>query len=346
MSATDRDVFLAERKHGLGGSDIAAMLGLSPYKTPLRLWMDKTGRDESEPDGEALERMHWGTVLEDIVARHYAETRGVKVQRINQILHHPEVAIAIANVDRFVLDPGKRAYWSEDAGHVMGARNVLEVKTAHALARRSADWGEPGTDEVPVQYWMQCTWYLGITGLPFADLAVLFGGQKFETYTIAFNRAIFDDMLAEADIWWKKHILDDIPPEPSTEDDARRLWKSHLAGKEKIVDATVADAVQLLAETKAGIAKLEKEEQQLRDRITCAFGDAEAISYMGRKLATWKRNKDGQRTNWKDAADQLKGWMIANDIEGGVDAVRDIIDENTTTTEGARVLRLNAKELS
>ena len=340
-----REEWLLARRQGIGGSDIAAMLGLSPYKTPLQLWMDKTGRDESEPDGEALERMHWGTVLEDIVARHYSEVRGVKVQRINQILHHPEVAIALANIDRAVLEPGKRAYWSEDAGRVMGARNVLEVKTAHALARHSADWGEAGTDEVPQQYWMQCQWYLGITGLPFADLAVLFGGQKFATYTIAFDRKIFDDMLAEADAWWKRHILDDIPPEPYTEDDARRLWKSHLAGKEKIVDAEIAADVQELAETKAEIAKLEKHEQELRDAITCAFGDAEAISYMGRKLATWKRNKDSQRTNWKDAADQLKGWMIENDIEGGVDAVRDIIDENTTTTEGARVLRLNTKEL-
>lgn len=340
MNAPTREEFLKRRMAGIGGSDIAAILGLSPYKTGLQLWMEKTGRDITEPDGAALERMHWGVVLEDVVARHYSEVRGVKIQRINQQLVHPECAIALANIDRAVLEEGKRARWDEKAGRVVGARNVLEVKTAHALAQNGADWGEAGTDEVPQQYWTQCQWYMGITGLPFADLAVLFGGQKFVTYTIPFERDLFDDMLAEADRWWRAHVVADLPPTATTEDDARRLWKAHTAGRERIVDANTATAVDELRAIKEQIKALEQKEQALRDCITCAFEDAEAISYMGRKLATWKQNKASQRTDWKATADQIKGWMIENEIEGGVDAVRDIIDSNTTETEGARVLRL------
>ena len=104
-----REDWLQARKAGIGGSDIAALLGLSKYKTPLQLWMDKTGRADENFDADSLERMHWGTVLEDVVARHYADQRGVKVQRINQILHHPAVAIAMANIDRAVVEPGSRA---------------------------------------------------------------------------------------------------------------------------------------------------------------------------------------------------------------------------------------------
>lgn len=340
MNAPTREEFLQRRMAGIGGSDIAAILGLSPYKTGLQLWMEKTGRDTSEPDGAALERMHWGVVLEDVVARHYSEVRGVKIQRINQQLVHPECAIALANIDRAVLEEGKRARWDDKAGRVVGARNVLEVKTAHALAQNGAEWGEAGTDEVPQQYWTQCQWYMGITGLPFADLAVLFGGQKFVTYTIPFERDLFDDMLAEADRWWKAHVVADLPPPATTEDDARRLWKSHTAGREKIVDANTAAAVEELRAIKEQMKALEAQEQALRDCITCAFEDAEAITYMGRKLATWKQNKASKRTDWKATADQIKGWMIENEIEDGVDAVRDIIDSNTTETEGARVLRL------
>lgn len=331
MNAITREDFLARRSTGIGGSDIAALLGLSPYKTPLQLWAEKTGRGSDEPSAEALERMHWGTVLEDVVARHYAEIRGVRVQRINQQLAHPDCEIALANIDRAVIEEGKRARWDDATGHVLGARNVLECKTAHAMAYKSAEWGEPGTEEVPQAYWTQCQWYLGITGLPFADLAVLFGGQRFVTYTIPFERDLFHDMLAEASGWWERHVVADVPPHPSTEDDARRLWRSHVAGREKIVSVTVADAVRQLIETKAEISALEQEEQQLRDIVTCEFGDAESIACMGRRLATWKQNKPSTKIDWKA-------------VRADLGLADDYLSNFTTQTEGARVLRLNTKE--
>lgn len=340
MNTPNREAFLAQRRAGIGGSDIAALLGLSPWKTPLQLWMDKTGRSEENFAPDAVERMHWGTVLEDVVARHYADVRGVRVQRINQQLRHPECSIALANIDRAVLEEGKRARWDDATGRVLGARNVLECKTAHALAQNNAEWGEPGTDEVPQQYWMQCTWYLGITGLPFADLAVLFGGQRFVTYTIGFDQTLFDDMLTEAASWWQRYVVADMPPPATTEDDARRLWKSHTAGREVIVDSRVAAAVEDLHAIKAQIKDLEEREREARNIILPAFEDAEAITHMGRRLATFKQNKASNRTDWKEAAHDIKGWLLEQQIDGGVDAVRDIIDSNTAETEGARVLRL------
>ncbi|MDY0074069.1 MAG: YqaJ viral recombinase family protein [Thauera sp.] len=339
-----REEFLKQRMSGIGGTDISAILGLSPYKSALQLWLEKTGRDLSEPDSASMERMHWGTVLEDVVAKHYAEVTGSKIQRINQQMQHPDVAIARANIDRAVLYNGSRARWCDKTGMVIGAEKILEVKTAHAMAANGPSWGEPGTDEIPEHYWMQVQWYMGITGIHDADLAVLFGGQKFEIYHIEFDRDLFNDALAEADRWWQAHIVADLPPPAATEDDARRLWPSHSEGKEKIVDATVAEAVEKLQAIKAEIKELEQLEQQAKDTICSAFGDAEAITYMGRKLATWKKNRDGQRTNWKQIASDIKGWMIENEIEEGVDAVRDIIDSNTTETEGARVLRIAASK--
>ncbi len=328
MNAPDRTEFLARRRSGIGGSDIAAVLGISPWTTPVQLWLDKTGRaPDLPPDEDAAERMHWGRVLEDVVARHFAESRDVRVQRINTLLRHPEVAIAIANIDRAVVEEGSRARWDDDAGRVLGASAVLECKTAHALARSSADWGEPGTDNVPAHYFAQCLWYGGIAGLPAAHLAVLFGGQKFVTYTIETNRELFDDMLAEAAAWWQKHVVADTAPDPQTEDEARRLWARHVAGRERIVDVTVAEAVDDLARIKAEIKTLEEREQQARDRITSAFGDAEAIGYMGRRLATWKANKDGQRTDWRAVAEALA-------------PPAELIAQHTITTPGARVLRL------
>ena len=343
MNAPDRTAWLAERRTGIGGSDIAALLGLSPNKTPLQLWLNKTGRaDDAPTDPDAEERMHWGTVLEDVVARHYAERRDVRVQRINDTLRHPDVNIALANIDRAVLEPGSRARWDDKAGRVLGACRLLEVKTAHALARNGAEWGNPGSDEVPQAYWLQCQWYLGISGLPFADLAVLFGGQKFVEYTIPADATLFADLLDEAHGWWQRHVVADTPPEPRTEDDARRLWKSHIAGREKIVDATVAEACVALAAARTTMKAIEQEEQRQRDIVCSAFGEAEAISYMGRKLATWKANKDSQKTDWRSVADDLRN-AVSMDADDPV--FRVAVARNTTTTEGARVLRLNTKEL-
>lgn len=329
----NREDWLKERQSGIGGSDIAALLGLSPYKTPLQLWLEKTGREEPQHDSDALERMHWGTVLEDVVARHYSHLHDVRVQRINDTLRHPQAPVALANIDRAVVEPGSRARWDDDARRVLGASRLLEVKTAHALARHGADWGSPGSDEVPQHYWLQCQWYLGITGLPFADLAVLFGGQKYAEYVIASDSGLFDDLIAEADGWWRRHILADTPPDPSTEDEARQLWKSHVAGKAKIVDVTVAEAVDRLAEIKGEIMRLEEEAQRQRDIILPAFGDAEEITYMGRRLATWRRNKDSVVTDWKALVHYH--WPVPP---------AELIEQFTTTKPGARVLRLNTKE--
>lgn len=345
MNAPTREEFLLRRRSGIGGSDISAILGLNPYKTPFQLWLDKTGRAEDEQrDPDAIERMHFGNVLEGVVAAEYSARTGHKVQRINQQLQHPSLEIAVANIDRAVIEPGKRARWDDAAGRVLGASHILECKTAHAMARHSPEWGEAGSDEVPQSYWLQCMWYLGITGLPRADLAILFGGQKFVTYTIKRDDGVIADLLTEADAWWRKHVTADVPPDPHSEDEARQRWASHTAGKELIVDATVADAVQQLAEVKATIDELERQEQELRDTICTAIGDAESISYQGRKLATWKQNRPGSKTDWKAVASDIKAYMIDHDIEGGVDDVRDIIDQNTTTTEGARVLRLIASK--
>lgn len=335
MNAPTRAEFLAERNKGLGGTDMSVIIGLSPYKTPLELWMEKTGRAEQQPAPDAEERMYWGTVLEDVVARRYADLTGRKIQRVNDPLVHSG-GVVRGNIDRAIVNPAIAGNVRFKDGRLTTDR-ILEVKTAHAMSASSADWGTPGTDEIPQHYWIQVQTYLGLAQCEVADLAVLFGGQKFATYTIAADAELFADLVEEGRQWWERHVVADVPPAPTTEDDARRLWKSHIAGREKIVDVLVADAVQQLAETKEQIKALEKKEQELRDVIVTEFGEAEAISYMGRKLATWKANKASSKTDWKAVAESLAG-----KIDPEIFAL--VRDQHTITTEGARVLRLNTKE--
>ena len=331
--ALERQAFLDARRQGIGGSDIAAILGLSPYKTPFQLWQEKTGRFEDSFGPEQEERMHWGNVLEDVVARHYANKTGCRVQRINSQMRHRQYPVIIGNVDRVRVAEGSRARWDDKEGRVLGADAVLEVKTASAFAARdSENWGEAGTDAVPQHYWMQVQHYLGITGLPVAELAVLFGGQEFRAYRIEADTALHADIFAHATDWWQRHVVADLPPDPTTEAEARLAWKATRTGATVAADPDVAQAVFNLKEVKRQIDDLKAQETALRDLICPAFGDAEALLWQGQKLATWKANKPSQKTDWQAVAAALG-------------ASPELIAQHTTTTEGARVLRLiNPKE--
>lgn len=328
MNAPARAEFLARRQSGIGGSDLAALLGLSPYKTPFQLWQEKTGRFQPEFSPEQEERMHWGNVLEDVVAKHYAELRGCKVQRINAQMAHRDWPVIIGNVDRVRVTEGSRARWDAEAGRVLGADAVLEVKTASAFAASDGiEWGEAGTDQVPQHYWLQVQHYLGIAGLGWADLAVLFGGQQFRTYTIHADTALHNDLFEQASAWWQRHVVADCPPDPTTETEARLAWISHRAGKSVIITSEVAQAVEDLRYVKSQIKSLEEEEQLLRDLICPAFGDAEVLTHAGQKLATWKANKPSQKTDWKTLAT-------------AVGFTAELAEAHTITTPGQRVLRL------
>lgn len=329
----NRDAWLAERRTGIGGSDIAAVLGMSPYKTPFQVWLEKTARAIEQTTPEQEERMHWGNVLEDVVARHYATVRLCAVQRINKMMRHRKHDCLLANVDRVRVVPGSRARLDEQRAMVLGADAVIECKTASAFALRTDGasdaygWGDPGTDQVPQHYWLQVQHYMGITGIEQAEIAVLFGGQKFATYSVSFDAALMRDVFEQAAAWWVQHIVGDIPPNPQSETEARIAWAASKEGKVAQATDEVARAVQELQEVRAAIAHLQEQEQQLRDRITCAIGDAEALVWHGQPIATWKSNKPSQKTDWQAVA------MAAG-------ASQALIDANTETKPGTRVLRI------
>lgn len=326
MDMNVRAAFLAQRKKGIGGSDIATILNLNPWKTPYELWLDKTSQDIEELSADTEERMMWGNTLEDIVAKHYSSVTDNKVQRLNQQLVG-SVSIAVANPDRFIVESGSRVRWDDKEQRVLGASKVLEVKTAHAMSLNSPDWGEAGTDEVPSNYWCQVQWYMGISGVHKADLAVLFGGQKFRIYHIDFDSEFFESAVNIAAKWWQDHVLTGIAPDPNTEAEARIKWRNSTQGKELIAGVDIADLIGQLNEVKAAIKELELDEQAIKDKIIPAFQDAETLTYMGSRIATYKQNKPSLKTDWKAAY---------NDLAPSPEH----IEAWQTETPGARVLRL------
>lgn len=213
-----REEWLQARRAGLGGSDMGAILGLSKFKTPVDVWMEKTGR--SEGSTETLQ-MRFGSYAEEFVAREYCAKTGHAVQRFTSMLRHPDAPI-LGNVDRLVVPAGAKI-----AAHKSEIRTDLglECKTASAFAAMdAAEWGEEGTDLVPPSYLVQCTTYMALTGCNAWDLAVLFGNQEVRVYNLRRDRELEAEIIARASEWWNRHVIADVPPAPTCEADVRLLF--------------------------------------------------------------------------------------------------------------------------
>jgi len=264
----ERSKFLEQRRKGIGGSDAAAVLGLSKWKTAYDVFLDKTGKAEPTPDNDA---MLWGRLLEPVIRQQYADRTG-RVVVMPEMLRDAKDSYIVANVDGLCAD------------------RVLEIKTA----RTSKDWGEEGSDEVPMQYFLQCQHYMLVTGRPAADIAVLIGASDFRIYTIEANEKLFGVMRASYADFWNEHVLKDVPPEAVSYADAVAQYK---VSNGQTIEATpdvlkMVDALKALQEKQKALAE---EETALKGSIMAFMKDNEALTVDGLTRVSWKTSKAAER---------------------------------------------------
>ena len=154
----------AARATGIGGSEIAAVLGLSPYESRFSLWHRKNGLVAPV---EETGVMYWGKALEPVICNEYAKRHPEQHVAPAGTYHGPGRPWQIANPDRLLIAADNTV-------------EVLEAKTS----RDAEGWGEEDTDEVPVYYRAQVRWYLDALGLTTARIAVLISGSDYREYTV------------------------------------------------------------------------------------------------------------------------------------------------------------------
>ena len=274
--------FLENRKKGIGGSDVAAILGFSPYKSPYQLWLDKTGRSEKKVQNESA---HFGHLLEDVVAKEFSRRAGLKVQRVTQQLFLEDHPWALGNIDRAVINP-------EISGNVrfkdgaLTTDQLLECKTASEYMSKL--FGEEGSDQVPDYYLTQCLWYLMITGCQIIHLAVLIGGNKFRMYRIERDEDLIQSIFEHVKSFWFNHVIADVPPDPTCFDDVLHRWSKHVVGKQ--VEANF-EQIKLGEElvTVQNRQKSDKaREDEIKLKIVSTMQDAEMMISQGKILFTYK----------------------------------------------------------
>lgn len=279
----DRETWLTIRQSGIGSSDAAAAVGLNPYKSQLELWMEKTGRlntrtethdNTNEDDNTPL---FWGTVLEPIVAEHYARRTGFKVRRVNAILQHPTYPWMLANLDREVVGSD--------------AVQVLECKTAGINGAKL--W----RDGVPEYVQLQVMHQLAVTGQQAADVAVLVGGHELRTYRLERDDALIEGLITlEAEFW--RHVEEDIPPPADASDSAGAALRALFpSDDQRTIDVSeqpeLTQAFEQLQQIRSDLEHSKRTEAQLKHQLQQAMGSASVAEFPTGRL-TWKKSTDTQ----------------------------------------------------
>lgn len=293
--------FLKRRKTGIGGSDVAAVLGLSKWKTPYQLWLDKTSDNVVEEESEIL---HFGQVLEQVVADEYARRNHVKVQRRNRSYRHPEHPELIGNIDRYIVGGG-----------------ILECKTADKFTAHL--WGENNSDEIPDYYLVQVQHYMHVTGYHEAALAVLIGGNEFRQYEVSYDKELAEFAAAKCVEFWQTFVVPRVAPPAFSGDDLAEYYRGR-SGATVTAPPYIARFVSELKEVKQRIKSEEARAEDLAGAIKVFMGESSADTLLdaaGTKLATWKQAKDSVRrsTDWEALA-----------AECGIDS--ELIRQYTTET--------------
>lgn len=290
-----REEWLAARKPYIGGSEVAIILGLSPWKTPVDLWLEKTGRRQTEDTPS--EAMRLGNELEDYAARRYSEATGRQVRNFGYMVLDDDAHI-VADVDRLVVPEGAATAAHHDE---IRTNRILECKTSGVA------W-EDG--EVPAHYQAQVQTYLALTGCDIADFSVLFLAPRRDfrgDLSVERDDAVCAAIRAKVKEWFERHVSGDTAPEARCEADCKALWASSR-GIEIAATGEVAQAVADLRATSDQIKSLEAHEEELRMVIMRHMGDADTlVDATGHKLATWKSPKASAKTDWKAVAAAMEG---------------------------------------
>lgn len=310
---------LAARRGGIGASDVAAVLGFDRYRTPLDVWLDKTGK---APPFAGNEFTEWGNRLEPVVVEAVIErfeaAGQVVVARQVGTLVDPDEPWILATPDR-VLETRDYAAWG------------LEVKCRGAYDAKA--WGPEGTDEIPDAVACQVAWNLHVTGFARWDVAALIGGNSLRRYTVHRDDELLAGILDRVRDFWTRHVLADVPPPLTGESGAHYVLDRYRTAGDLIVPATpdTEEALGRLATVREHLKALEAEKLDMETAIKAAIGGAKGIEGAAGR-AVWSQVKGRTTIDWEAVARSLA-------VFSGEENLRQYIAEYTTTGQPTRQFR-------
>lgn len=266
---------------GIGGSDIAAILGLSPWASPWDVYLRLT-EGQSAPDSGVMQS---GRYYEQGVCDWYLDQlRGLGVEATAKTPEILSRGVLRASVDRIVTNG--EGQWG------------LEIKTAGSRD----GWGEEGSDQIPIYYAAQVHWYMGFYDVPFFDVAVGFldWQRGFAKYRINRDEELSKELLARGEAWFQKHIVDgkpiDIDGSQACTDYLRKRYGSVKADAREANQEEI-ELLRQYQELDKQLEEIESKKSMVKNRLIAAIGDNDGI-YGGPYKITYRPQK---RTSFDSA---------------------------------------------
>lgn len=279
---SSREEWLKARETGIGSSEIATIVGLNPWETPYQLWRRKLGIDPPKDENFAMKAGHY---LEDAVAQFWHDETGqdiIKASAGDWIIRNNERPYLQVSPDR--------TFWLAGMPHNNSNKGILECKTT----QKSID-----ADDLPKHWFCQVQYQLGVAELTQGSLAWLCSGREFGYKDLAFVPDFYQWLVEEAEKFWKDNIEGKQEPSAVSVQDVLLKYNKHTDGKVLEVGDDIFRDYQELKDVRKQIDALEERKERLEGNIKLAFGDAEAISYGGDTLATWKAPKASMKFDAK-----------------------------------------------
>jgi putative phage-type endonuclease len=279
----DEAEWLAVRTKGLGGSDVGAICGVSPFSSARQIYFNKTGQFEEalKPGAAAQERMHFGHLLEPIVADEFAKREliadkgrdGWSLCELGATVCLKDAPWMRANVDRLIKNKD---------GKVVG---ILECKTTSEYNNEEWEQGD-----ILMSYIYQLNWYLYILDLQWGAFACLVGGNKFYTYEVYRNDELLNEtIIPKAKDFWFNNVLALKEPELQAVDTvfANDKYSEVEKNSEVVLDDEESDNLAaVIFECKAKIKELEKTLEEAQNRLKDRLKDKE-IGYCRNYTVKW-----------------------------------------------------------
>lgn len=263
------DLDLNVRTKGIGGSEIASILGMNQYSSPYKVWLEKTGRQENNVQNKFTDA---GNILENAVSDFFVfktNHRVIKASAVQKTYVHPKYPFAIGTPDRRYI-----------ANSRVG-KGVLECKTTQKMY-----------DDIDMAWFCQLQWYLGILGLSYGSVAWLERGLDFKYKEYEYDKEFFEYLIDSASTFWNDNVLKDIPPEPLNVSDIEIMFRKHRDAVTIIASEELNDIHTKICVMRDTMKELKEQEEKLVDSVKMVMRDAEAVIYRETPLFTWKASKD------------------------------------------------------
>lgn len=306
----ERSEWLEARRKCITGTDISAIVGMNPYRTPMDVFMDKMGMSPETPDNDA---MFWGRTLEEVVANKYASDSGVKLIKGELVVKDKW----LAGTPDFLID---------------GQKKGLEIKTTGA--HMASKFGESGSDEIPAHFMCQVAWYQMLCGFDDWDLSVLIGGNDYRCFSIRRSPRLENQLLRRAEEFRERYILTKTAPSldgtKSSDEYLKAMFPKHTRDSMKPANVDLDLIAGQLHEARLKAKELDDQITLFEQTIKNEIGDSPGIIGTNWE-ATWKSTKTTKKTDWCGLAESLK-------------PSREEIERYSKTVEGSRRFLFKVKE--